>query len=408
MPKSKKKTLCLVLLLIITIGLSYYGGSYLYRLKNPNTIKPFQDPFLFNNGTRVATLEDWEFRRTEIKEIMLSIEYGHMPGRPDALQVTQISENSIENNGTFHLFNFTIIPNNSTPHLSINFTVFLYIPDGIGPFPVIIEVGLHGNSTHPPFNGVMLQKGYIYAGYGHKQLDPDTEGYDVVGPCQAAYPTYDWGSLAVWAWGAMRVVDYLVSEPWVQSSGGFPAVKEDQIIMTGHSRAGKTALLAAALDERIDVAAPNGSGCGGAGSFLVQGFGIETIAIITSDYTYKAWFKADFNRYGGKEKDLPFDQHFMRALIAPRLIISTDGLGDYWANPMGTHAVYLAAQPVFDFMNVSKNNAIHFREGGHDFLQEDFEIIIAFSDLMLNQIENGSNFYNTPYNFRVRIPYSSP
>ena len=99
---------------------------------------------------------------------------------------------------------------------------------------------------------------------------------------QSAYPSYSWGSLGVWAWGASRVVDYLIGEGWVDAPNGIPDADPTKLIITGHSRRGKTALLAGAMDERFAMVVPNGSGCGGTGSFLVQGCACETIQLITS------------------------------------------------------------------------------------------------------------------------------
>ena len=112
--------------------------------------------------------------------------------------------------------------------------------------------------------------------------------------------------------------------------------------------------------------------------------------------------------YTIKEKDLPFDQHFLRALVAPRLIITTDGLDDFWANPIGVQAIYEASQPVFDYLGVSKNNAIHFREGGHGFLAEDFAALLNFADNMLLGITIDYDFYMTPFDIEFPINYVAP
>lgn len=49
----------------------------------------------------------------------------------------------------------------------------------------------------------------------------------------------------------MRVIDYLVT---------LPEIDHEKIIVTGHSRGGKTALLTGALDERVAITVPNASG----------------------------------------------------------------------------------------------------------------------------------------------------
>ena len=392
------------------LGIGTYALYFLYRIDKPLIIKAFQDPFMFNNGTRVQTEADWQARRIEIKETLLDLEYGHMPsGHPDNITVQVIQSKLL---GGGHILNTTKIimtPNSSQPSLTINFTLWVYIPNGTGPFPTIVKVGQEGIGSQEEMSAVMLERGYIYACYDHTELDPDTEGYDVQGPCQEAYPSYDWGSLAVWAWGAMRVADYLLNESWVDAPDGIPNVDSNILIITGHSRRGKTALLAGALDERFTMVAPNGSGCGGAGSFLVQGFFSETIASITSTHRYKSWFQKDFgNNYGGKEHNLPFDQHFLRALVAPRITLSTEATEDFWSNPIGTQAIYEATLPVYEFLNATLNNSIHYRSGGHAFTEQDFEVLLNLSDKLLLGKNISGNFHMTPYDIDFPIEYTAP
>jgi len=404
----EKKKKAVIFFSVILIGFGSYGLYFWYSYYHPKIIKAFPDPFLFNNGTRVKTQEDWNVRREEIKDLLLSTEYGHMPGRPDALEAEIIESEDRDDESVLNIVELSIIPLNSTPKNKISFTIWVYLPKGKGPFPTIVKVSPDGTGSQKEMNHEIVERGYIYVCYDHTELDPDTKGYDEVGPCQEAYEDYDWGSLAVWAWGAMRVADYLLGEPWVLAPDGIPNVDPDKLIITGHSRRGKTALLAGAMDERFTMVVPNGSGCGGAGSFLVQGYLCETIAIITSKNLFKAWFHEDFGEYGGQEEELSFDQHFLRALVAPRIILSMDALGDLWANPIGTQAIFEATLPVFKFLGVKKNNAIHYRWGFHAFTKNDFRVLLDFADKMLLNKEVTGEFYMTPFNIDFPIEYSSP
>ena len=83
----KKKLIPIVFLYIILFSLISFTSYFIIRRDKPRIIKPFQDPFVFENGTNVETEEDWDVRREEIKELLLDLEYGHMPGRPDAIKV---------------------------------------------------------------------------------------------------------------------------------------------------------------------------------------------------------------------------------------------------------------------------------------------------------------------------------
>jgi hypothetical protein len=390
--------------LVIAAGVMVPILYFVIGHDHPLVIKPFPDPFIFNNGTRVSTIQDWNARRGEIKDLLLNTEYGTMPGRPDRMLVVETSTVDIGVGKTMRALTIVIVPSNASSK-SFNFTAWIFIPAGSGPFPAIVKVGKDGEG----FNATAMERGYMYACFNNLVLDADEEGSDIDGPPQLAYPDHTWGSVAVWAWGAMRLADYLLREPWVDTGSAYvPNVDPGVIAITGHSRKGKAALVAGAFDERFTLVVPNGSGCGGAGSFLVQGPACETIATMTSYLIYKAWFKADFGRFGCNEVQLPFDQHFLRALVAPRLMLSTDGLDDYWANPVGTQAVYDASMPVFSFLNASSRNGIHYRQGGHDFLVEDFNVLLDFADTMLRGITRSGDFYMHPFSFTAPVEYESP
>jgi (4-O-methyl)-D-glucuronate---lignin esterase len=327
-------------------------------------VEELPDPFLFQDGSRVGNLEDWQARRAEIRDLVLRYEYGTAPPAPGNVRAGErITSELVHDGGTLHeTLLLTMGPENR-----LTTTVHVYVPQGrSGPFPAVVRIGMGDECV-----AEMSRRGYIFACFEHRELDPDTEGYDVRGPAQMLYPEHTWGSLGVWAWGASRVLDFLLTRPDVNG---------EQVVVTGHSRTGKTALLAGALDERFALVVPNGSGCGGAACFRNAPEGVETLELITRPDRFKSWFRSDFGQFGDTESRLPFDQHFMRALVAPRPVLSTDALGDQWANPPGTQRAWMAAQPVFDFLGAGESNLCHFREGGHDQLPEDFEVLLDVAD----------------------------
>ncbi|MCP4639366.1 MAG: hypothetical protein GY851_02985 [bacterium] len=327
-------------------------------------IEELPDPFLFQDGRRVQTREDWAERRKEMLDLVLHHQYGRVPAAPGNVQVHEVLGTSKdEYNGV----DCTTLRLSMGPDNRILTTVHTYIPNAAeGPFLVVVRFGI--DSGPVPW---LAKRGYAYACFEHRELDADTEGYDTPGPAQMLYPDHDWASLAVWAWGASRVLDYLETLPTVDTT---------KSVITGHSRTGKAALLAGVLDERFAVVVPNGSGCGGAAAFRGAKKGVETLRLIALPHRFKSWFQRDFGRFSNKEARLPFDQHFMRAMVAPRMVVSTDGLDDEWANPPGTQAAWMGAQPVFDFLAVPGNNRCHFREGGHDQLQPDYEVLLDVAD----------------------------
>ncbi len=322
------------------------------------------DLFTSAHGREVKTVADWQKRREEMKAIIQYYEYGHLPPRPDVVTVEDFQSTPINNMPAVEERMTLVI--GSKQRLKMRIAV--YVPTNKkGPYPVIIrEEAALGHLQEVP---LLIERGYLFVEYARTDLDPDEN--DVVGPAQAAYPTHDWATLAVWAWGGMRVVDYLESRNDVDLT---------KVGIVGHSRGGKMALLAGALDERFTLVAANGSGCGGAGCYRIENKKCETLEKITDPKRFSYWFHPRLRQFADKEDKLPFDQHFLKALVAPRALICTEARGDKWANPLGSAATTKAAQQAFSFLDAPSKNGIHFRNGNHDLLPSDWQVILDFAD----------------------------
>ena len=239
-----------------------------------------------------------------------------------------------------------------------------------------------------PIAEEMIKRGYIIADYNRTDLAPDRKA--TVGQAQQAYPDYDWATLAVWAWGGIRVIDYLLT---------LDIVDKNRIAFTGHSRGGKTALLAGAIDERIALVAPNGSGCGGAGCYRYEGENAETLEKITQRRRFSYWFHPRLRDFANKETILPFDQHFLKALVAPRALISVDSVDDLWANPYGTQQSYRGAKPVFEFLGAGDKLGIYYRRRGHAQNKDDWRTLVDFADMVFfaKVPDSGKRFDKLPF-----------
>ena len=323
------------------------------------------DLLRFNDGRRVSTPAQWPARRAELLEALQAIQYGHLPP-PLAVAASRLHSTMVssQEGPTATQYRLT-----AGPH-GVSWLVTVHLPAGAGPFPVVVDGdGCWGYPTDEVLFAV-ARRGYALAAFNRVELaaDDSSSGRDV--GLYAAFPEGDFGALAAWAWGYHRVVDFLH-----QVAGIDPT----RIAVTGHSRGGKAALLAGATDERIALTAPNNSGCCGAGCSRFPDEGGERLADITRSFPY--WFSPRLAEYVGREAELPFDQHALKAAVAPRPLLSTEARGDMWASPRGTRLTYEAAREIYRFLGVENRTGIWYRDGGHAHTLEGWNTLLDFADL---------------------------
>lgn len=328
------------------------------------SIRELPDLFTLSDGTRITSEAQWQQRRAEIKKMIQYFAYGQLPPRPETLAAMVKSQRSLEqfSGATHQLIRLSV---GADPKVA--FDVSIHLPKSNRPCPTVV-MPVH-RITELSCLPLLLENGYALVQYERDDLDPDEP--NVVGPAQLAYPESDWGTLAVWAWGAMRVVDYLESRP---------EIDVNRIVLTGHSRDGKVALLAGGLDERFAIVVPNGSGCGGAGCFRNTPSNSESLEQITDPKRFGYWFHSQLRWFAKKEDRLPFDQHFMKALIAPRPLLCTEAREDHWANPIGTRRTSIAARDVYSFLDAEDKIGLTYRDGRHDQTLEDWRALLEFAN----------------------------
>ena len=331
------------------------------NIENLMPVEDFPDPFLSASGVRVKSPTEWPGRRRDIQALLLAYEYGHLPP-PGAMRVEPAAESTAPALDAPEEQLRLACGSEGQFALSLRLTVPRGCP---GQYPVIVTGDLCWGRAAGAAEAV--RRGYALAEFDRTDAAPDSPDQDR--GVLALSPGCDGGTLAAWAWGFHRVVDYLVTRPDVDPR---------RIIVTGHSRGGKAALLAGALDERVALTAPNDSGCGGAGSFRHQGSGSEDLDAITSAFPY--WFHPRLRGFAGQEDRLPFDQHFLLSLVAPRALLTTNALGDLWANPAGGQQTYLAAREVYRFLGAEGRIGNHYREGVHAQTAEDWDTLLDFAD----------------------------
>jgi hypothetical protein len=235
-----------------------------------------------------------------------------------------------------------------------------------------------------------IDRGYAVATFYSGDIDPDRpdvrEGIQPHFQKKGEKPgPHDWGTIAAWAWGVHRVVDYLVT---------IDEIDKDRIAAVGHSRLGKTVLLAAALDERIALAIPHQAGCGGTAPS--RGKVGESVKQINDRFPH--WFDGTFKEFNTQPERLPFDQNCLVALVAPRPVLFSNAVEDTWANPDGQFEVLQAADPVYRFLGVEGLQAkrvpkpgklvnsrlgYFIRPGKHSMTREDWQAFLEFADKQL-------------------------
>src|SRR5258708_2711436 len=162
----------------------------------------------------------------------------------------------------------------------------------------------------PPVAEEILARGWGYATVAYQDIQPDratslNEGVIALARPEGQPPAPgDWGAIGAWAWGVSRAIDYLETDR---------SVDPKRIALEGHSRLGKTALWASALDTR--VAAGVSSCAGEMGSALSRRDWGETVDDMAQNFPW--WFSETYQKWVGRWGDMPVDAHMLIALSAP-------------------------------------------------------------------------------------------
>lgn len=382
------------------------------------------DVLTCNNGEKVTTVEQWEaIRRPEILNMFSTEMYGKTPQEKIKVEYETLSENSNDLGGLATSKQVRFVFSNGKKRIEA--ILLMYVPnESKGKVPVFVGYNFKGNHStsldttvyYPPLfhliktpdhpdwvRGVqksrwcyekIIKRGYAVATMCYHDIFPDVKGMKEQS-IAALFTDYDldmqkedeWQAIGAWAWGSSRIVDFLETQE---------KIDVDKIIIMGHSRQGKAALWAGAQDERFSIVISNDSGSGGA-ALSKREFG-ETIAIVSS--IQPPWFCPAFNKYRNNESHLPFDQHELIALIAPRNVYVSSAEEDLWADPKGEFLSAYHAGEVYKLYGLSpiefdkmpklhepiKNDVgYHIRAGKHDVIDYDWESFMDFADKHFNK-----------------------
>lgn len=376
-----------------------------------NLLDKLPDPFLFNDGTRVKTKEDWEKRRKEIYKTAVEMQYGEILPTPEVLKVEPVN------------FGYPCVYKITTGTDKRQFTFDMYVFKGVGEekkpsvisgdlcFKYFFDKEYVHTFTDNGINFVAFNRTDLapdIAAYNLRALDSESKEYqlaretldkmengDPTGVLKEIYPEYSFGTVAAWAWGYSRCVDAL-------EILGFADM--EYIAFTGHSRGGKTAALAGVLDERATIVNPNASCSGGYGSYRIKikakgedGTEKESEPLSNIYKHFPTWLGSEMRNYIDREELLPFDAHYLKALVAPRVLLVTEAAHDIMANPVGSYQTTEAASEVYKFLDCEENLIWHFRSGTHYQTVEDITRLVN----VINHVKNGEplneKFFKLPF-----------
>ncbi|GLB26936.1 acetylxylan esterase [Lacrimispora xylanolytica] len=354
------------------------------------------------DGTEVGDWETWlKKRRPELLNLFRQEEYGFLPDMSEVeikirVADSRRSEEIMQGRAIRNTVEVEAIRNG----IHFSFTFAAFIPaDAKGPVPAFATVCNRGIKDSDPARHFLssfypaetiISRGYACAAFRTQEVSPDydegfTTGFSRLFPEYVeGRPDDAWGAITAWAWAASRIMDYFEMEPLID---------EKRVALVGHSRGGKTALWGTAQDERFAMAV---SSCAGnSGDALSRGAKGEKIGDIVKRFPY--WFCKNYQKYVDKEETLPFDQHMLLGLIAPRLVYTSAKTFDSWADPEGQFESCIQASPVYELFGKKgigqKKRPLpeqpvhegsighHYKTGNHDMDEYDWNCYMDFADL---------------------------
>lgn len=326
------------------------------------------------SGRKVTSAEAWlKERRPQIIKLLEERMFGRAPALPATVKshVSLPKSDAVDGLAVRHQVTLILTDNEKGSFMD----VLVYLPKNAkGPAPLFWGLNFDGNHTVEQDPAIPVSRSLLedeklkpgkrktktetergtqssryplqiplQAGFGvatccYHDIDPDHHD-DFKNGIHAAYPAErngeSWGSIAAWAWGMRVGLNYFQT---VQEIDG------KKVICMGHSRLGKTALWAGAMDERFALVISNNSGCGGA-ALNRRWFG-ETVDRINSVFPH--WFCKNFHTYNNKESEMPWDQHWLIAAMAPRPVLIHSATKDAWADPKGEFLAGYHANSAYD------------------------------------------------------------
>ena len=413
----KTGSLIIFLLAQLTILIGQDEANY-----DESQVPQYQLPALLltAEGIPISSGNDWiSKKRPELLDQFREVMYGVFPG--DDLDVDFILiSNDLVFDGRARRKQVIMQVSNGKEEVDIN--ILIYLPTQIKtPIPMFLGLNFYGNHTTHLDPGIIVPQSWsrnnqdfgiennrptsasrgmrasrwqvdtiLKAGFGlatiyYGDIDPDFDDGFENGIHALLEEEIDRGqlsSISAWSWGLSRTMDFFEQER---------SIDHTRVAVIGHSRLGKTSLWAGAVDDRFALVISNDSGCGGA-ALSRRRYG-ETVNRI--NHSFPHWFCERFNTYNHNENALPFDQHGLIALAAPRPVYVASASEDLWADPRGEFLAAREASKVYDIFNLASltdenmpqadsplatgHIGYHLRSGKHDINLFDWQQYLKFA-----------------------------
>ncbi|NLA84228.1 MAG: acetylxylan esterase [Clostridiales bacterium] len=306
--------------------------------------------FTMNDG-RPCTADLWRERRAEILDILQRNIYGYTPPPPEKV-TGEVEAEEGERAFAGKVLQQRIRITFDTPKGDFSFPLYLFLPRNIPKPPLFLHIAFRPDipDRYNPIEEI-TDNGFGLAFFHYKDVVNDNLHGDYSDGLGKLFidtgtskkrPSDQWGKIGMWAYAASRALDYLLTRDDVDGR---------HIAVVGHSRLGKTALWAAAQDERFFMGISNNSGIGGA-AIAKHSTGERVIDFIRAGSW--DWFCEKFQEYSGYEDiNMPYDQHFVLAAIAPRFICVGSAEKDRGADPKSEFLSCVAASEVYELLGHS-------------------------------------------------------
>jgi hypothetical protein len=284
--------------------------------------------------------EDFAARRAQIAQLLAQEEYGFLPDVPYAMGTEDVPSNRLLGGGTAE--NYVVKMTVTMNGRSHTFPLYCVVPTENRPAPAILLINFRPGvpDEYLPAEEI-ADNGFAVFSLCYNDVTKDdddfTDGLAGLYYNGRERGPSDPGKISLWAWAASRAIDYILT---------LTSVDHRNLAVAGHSRLGKTAMWTAVNDPRVTMVFANESGC--SGSTLARGVADEAEHVWQICQSFPYWFCKNYRNHAHHEEEMPFDQHFPLAAIAPRRLYIGLAKGDYWTDADSSYRAIVAAAPVYE------------------------------------------------------------